>query len=94
FGHRLRGLDLELCREFIRAIHAGDQSLKPGWVRLSLQPIMTDGEVEFMIHAVHSIVRHISVWRQDYRYNRSTNSWVHPADAAGNKAAVSGLFTL
>ncbi|WP_082726987.1 aminotransferase class V-fold PLP-dependent enzyme [Paenibacillus riograndensis] len=94
YGHHLLGLDRELSREFIQAIHAGDQSLKPGWVRLSLHPIMTDGEVEFMIHAVHSIVRHISVWRQDYRYNRSTNSWVHPADAAGNKAAVSGLFTL
>ncbi|MCE3203810.1 aminotransferase class V-fold PLP-dependent enzyme [Paenibacillus sonchi] len=94
YGHHLLGLDRELSREFIQAIHAGDQSLKPGWVRLSLHPIMSDSEVEFMIHAVHSIVRHISVWRQDYRYNCSTNSWVHPADAAGNKAAVSGLFTL
>lgn len=94
YGHHLLGLDQELSHQFIQAIEAGDQSLKPGWVRLSLHPIMTDSEVERMIHAVRSIVRHIGVWEQDYRYNRTTNSWLHIAEETADNAAVSGLFAL
>ncbi|OKP78216.1 selenocysteine lyase [Paenibacillus helianthi] len=94
YGHHLLGLDRERSREFIQAIHAGDQSLKPGWVRLSLHPIMTDGEVERMIGAVGSIARHIGVWQQDYRYNHTTNSWLHFAEEGGTGTAVRELFAL
>ncbi|WP_019914887.1 aminotransferase class V-fold PLP-dependent enzyme [Paenibacillus sp. HW567] len=94
YGHHLLGLDQEQSQQFIQAIEAGDQSLKPGWVRLSLHPIMTDSEVERMIAAVRSIVRHIGVWKQDYRYNRSTNGWLHITEETVGKADVSGLFAL
>ncbi|MBW4082145.1 aminotransferase class V-fold PLP-dependent enzyme [Paenibacillus sp. S150] len=94
YGHYLLELDRELSRKFIQAIHAGDQSLKPGWVRLSLHPIMTDDEVERMISAVRSIVDNIGVWGQDYRYNRATNSWLHCTGEAQSEDFVSRLFAL
>ena len=69
---------LNLTRpDVIKAIHAGDQSLKPGWVRLSLHPIMTDKEVARMVFAIRAIVLHIEEWSQDYRYNPETNGWQH-----------------
>ncbi|WP_379156853.1 aminotransferase class V-fold PLP-dependent enzyme [Paenibacillus sp. sgz5001063] len=94
YGHHLLGLDREHSREFIQAIYAGDQSLKPGWVRLSLHPIMTDSEVERMISAIRSITCNIGVWRQDYRYNRTTNSWLHLSEEDGARAPVRDLFVL
>jgi selenocysteine lyase/cysteine desulfurase len=94
YGHYLLGLDAKLSQHFIQAIQAGDQSSKPGWVRLSLHPIMTDREVQTIISAVRSIVRHIEEWRQDYRYNASTNSWVYLSGNHETDADISGLFVV
>ncbi|MFC6648075.1 aminotransferase class V-fold PLP-dependent enzyme [Paenibacillus rhizoplanae] len=80
YGHQLLGLNPAQSQAFIQAIHAGDQSLKPGWVRLSLHPIMTDREVEHMVFAVQSIVSNIGEWSKDYRYNAVTNSWLHTGE--------------
>lgn len=94
YGHQLLGLDPEHSQAFIKAIHAGDQSLKPGWVRLSLHPIMTDREVEFIISAVRMLVSRIGEWRVDYRYNSATNSWLHTSGAGETEEDIRGLFTL
>lgn len=94
YGHYLLGLDSKLSEQFIQAIQAGDQSLKPGWVRLSLHPIMTELEVERLISAVRSIVLQIDEWAPDYRYNPATNSWVHHAEPDEAEAAISKLFVV
>ena len=93
YGHQLLGLDREHSQAFIQAIHAGDQSLKPGWVRLSLHPTMTDREVEQLVCAVQTIVSRIEEWKQDYRYNPATNSWLHTMNG-GEPEDVRGLFAL
>ncbi|UQZ37479.1 selenocysteine lyase [Paenibacillus sp. PK3_47] len=93
YGHYLLDLDASLSHQFIQAINTGDQSLKPGWIRVSLHPIMTGGEVERIVSAVRSIVSHITAWSADYRYNPSTNSWHHISGKDGGPA-VSSLFTL
>jgi selenocysteine lyase/cysteine desulfurase len=94
YGHQLLGLDPEHSQAFIKAIHAGDQSLKPGWVRLSLHPIMTDREVEFIISAVRTLVSRIGEWRLDYRYNSASNSWLHTSGAGETEEDIRGLFAL
>jgi selenocysteine lyase/cysteine desulfurase len=93
YGHQLLGLNPAQSQAFIQAIHAGDQSLKPGWVRLSLHPIMTDREVEHMVFAVHSVVSNIAEWSLDYRYNAVTNSWLHTGER-GVTEEVRELFVL
>lgn len=94
YGHYLLGLDQQLSKQLVQAIHTGDQSLKPGWVRLSLHPIMTNSEVERIVSAVRSIVRHIGEWVQDYCYNAATNGWSHNRWTEERAASISGLFTL
>ncbi|WNS42529.1 aminotransferase class V-fold PLP-dependent enzyme [Paenibacillus sp. MMS20-IR301] len=97
YGHELLGLGPQESRDFIQAIHAGDQSLKPGWVRLSLHPIMTDSEVEYLVSAVQTLVSRIGEWRKDYRYSPASNSWMYTGNAgeAGETGASIGrLFTL
>jgi selenocysteine lyase/cysteine desulfurase len=90
YGHHLLGLGPEVSASFIKAIHAGDQSLKPGWVRLSLHPIMTDKEVARMVFAIRAIVLHIEEWSQDYRYNPKTNGWQHIHAEASASAIDAG----
>lgn len=55
YGHVLLGVDREWSLEIRRAIDAGDFSSKPGWVRLSLHPTMTNREVEFILDAIDAL---------------------------------------
>ena len=56
-------------------IDFGDLSLKPGWVRLSIHPIMTDEEAQYIVHAVRETVKNIKVWQADYIYQPGSNEF-------------------
>jgi selenocysteine lyase/cysteine desulfurase len=43
YGHTLLGIDENHSAELLRSVRAGDLSCKPGWVRLSVHPTMTNG---------------------------------------------------
>ena len=45
YGHFLLDVDFKLSKEITDRIDAGDLSMKPGWIRLSLHPTMTDDEL-------------------------------------------------
>lgn len=90
YGHHLLGLGPETSASIVHSIQAGDHSSKPGWVRLSLHPTMTDTEMARMVSAIRAIVEHIDIWSRDYRYNPHTNSWQHiqRVPAADSNAAA------
>lgn len=56
-------------------IHAGDLSRKPGWVRLSLHPMMTNQEVSYIASSIRAIVENIVTWQKDYTYQPESNEW-------------------
>ena len=61
-------------------INQGDLSEKPGWVRLSLHPTMTDDELRFIIDAIRQITNHHHEWAEDYIYNKHTNEFRYKND--------------
>jgi selenocysteine lyase/cysteine desulfurase len=76
YGHTLLDVSRQSSQEIRDRILSGDLSSKPGWVRLSLHPTMTDCEVEFIIDAIEMTAKHISQWKKDYHYIAETNEWV------------------
>jgi hypothetical protein len=56
-------------------IEAKNLSDKPGWVRLSLHPIMGTKEVVFIINALKGIIQNQMEWSKDYTYNPTTNEF-------------------
>src|SRR5690606_10218653 len=52
YGHFLLEVSYEKSQEITDKINHGDLSDKPGWVRWSLHPTMTNDEVEIMINAL------------------------------------------
>ena len=48
---------------------------KPGWVRVSLHPIMTDAEVIYIIDALKEIIKNQREWASEYTYNPVTNEF-------------------
>ena len=77
YGHYLLNVDFKLSKEITDKIDAGDLSMKPGWVRLSLHPTMTDGELLYITHAIRLIVSNIGQWQTDYCYDSQTNEFNH-----------------
>lgn len=77
YGHFLLNVDIKLSKEITDRIEAGDLSMKPGWIRLSLHPTMTDEELLFIIDAIRQITENSEEWRRDYEYDRHTNEFHH-----------------
>jgi hypothetical protein len=64
--------------------------VKPGWVRVSLHPIMTNEEVYDIIRAIRHIVRYADTWKQEYMYDQTKNEFYHRDD----DRYVRGFFAL
>ncbi|MEP5614152.1 MAG: aminotransferase class V-fold PLP-dependent enzyme [Cyclobacteriaceae bacterium] len=55
YGHYLLSVDQERSKEITDLIDGGDDSEKPGWVRISVHPTMTNAEVEFIATCIGRI---------------------------------------
>lgn len=75
YGHYLLHVDQEYSRKITSKIDSGDLSEKPGWVRLSLHPVMTDAEVHYMADAIEQIALHPEHWLGLYQYSSHTNEY-------------------
>jgi len=56
YGHYLLHVDQRKSKEITDSIDRGDDSKKPGWVRISIHPTMTNREVEFVVESVRNSV--------------------------------------
>lgn len=79
YGHYLLNVDREHSRQITSLISQGDLSAKPGWVRLSLHPTMTNAELKYILDAIQAMVLNIADWQQDYQYSPTTNEYSHRA---------------
>lgn len=80
YGHFLLEVSFEKSLEITDKINHGDLSEKPGWVRWSLHPTMTDDEVRLMISALEYITSHIRELGNDYLYDQHTNTFRHKSE--------------
>ena len=86
-------VDSEMSKEITDKIDAGDLSMKPGWVRLSLHPTMTNDELLFITEAIKQTVENIGEWEKDYTYDRHTNEYYHRTSKEGSEV-ITGWFKL
>ena len=85
YGHFLLGVTPEESHRIAQQIDAGDLSEKPGFIRVSLHPTMTDAELDKIIDATGQIANNIAEWRKDYTYNSHTNEWTHHDEKGRDK---------
>ncbi|RBL88599.1 aminotransferase class V-fold PLP-dependent enzyme [Chitinophaga flava] len=81
YGHMLLHVDKPESYAILHGIQAGDLSCKPGWVRLSIHPTMTNDEINFILDAIEITVTHIREWGKDYYYDRGSNEYFFSGDA-------------
>jgi selenocysteine lyase/cysteine desulfurase len=94
YGHYLLHVGPKQSHKITEKINHGDYSEKPGWIRMSLHPIMTNEELYFIIGALKDIVSNISSWEKDYRYISSKNEYVNVISGVDGLESVRKLFEM
>lgn len=92
YGHILLHVDQLHSYEILGEINAGDLSCKPGWVRMSIHPVMTDAEMHFIIDAIEQVAIHYHEWKKEYVYEPDTNEYHHISQHDPMHAVVNEWF--
>jgi hypothetical protein len=77
YGHALLGLTRTTSRALDAAVAAGENALRPGWVRLNFNYFIDDDEFDYLLGALELVARH--GWRllPAYRLDRRAGLWRH-----------------
>jgi selenocysteine lyase/cysteine desulfurase len=94
YGHRLLRVDERWSYEILDQIRRGDLSGKPGWVRLSVHPTMTDAEIEFIMDAIELTSAYWHTWAKDYYYDAASGQYFHREVESKERDRVEGWFTV
>jgi selenocysteine lyase/cysteine desulfurase len=76
YGHVLFNIAKADSKKITDLIDAGDLSRKPGWVRVSLHPTMTDYEAVYIGKALVEIIRNYKEWSEEYVFDKSSSEFV------------------
>ncbi len=77
YGHILLNVDHDTSSKITEKIDSGDFAEKPGWIRASFHPTMTDKEVAFIVDAINQVTANLDNWGKDYRFNPATGDFEH-----------------
>lgn len=94
YGHFLLDVSYEKSKHITDLINHGDLSEKPGWIRLSLHPTMTNKELNIIVDALKQISKHHKEWAKDYVYNAHINEFRHKDETEDKTSQVVPWFEL
>jgi len=94
YGHYLLHVDPNRSKIITDKIDQGDLSEKPGWVRMSIHPTMTDAELNTAINGIAQIVENIDGWSKDYVYHKSKNEFFHKNSDGSDLEKIKSWFSL
>lgn len=74
YGHYLLHVDQEHSKSITDLISKGDNSRKPGWIRLSIHPTTTLEEAKIMAEGIEQLAANFKEWSEDYNINKTSNT--------------------
>ncbi len=77
YGHILLNVEQNESNIITNSIDKGELQVKPGWVRMSIHPTMTNKEVYFIMNAIEELAHNHIKWSKDYIYNKKNNEFNH-----------------
>ena len=77
YGHFLLHVDQQTSKNIEEKIIEGCLVERPGWVRMSIHPTLTDKEVLFICESIKQVVENVSKWSNDYAYDAAKNEFTH-----------------
>ena len=94
YGHYLLHVDPNRSKIITDKIDQGDLSEKPGWVRMSIHPTMTDEELKTIIDGIAQIINDIDDWSKDYIYDKTKNEYFHKNSDSKELNKIKSWFTV
>ncbi|MCP4154572.1 MAG: aminotransferase class V-fold PLP-dependent enzyme [bacterium] len=94
YGHYLLGVSQRHSKKITDLIDMGNLSEKPGWVRLSIHPTMTDAELTYIMDSIEQIVDNAAQWQNDYEYSVKSNEYYHKDFNRCKEKILNEWFTL
>lgn len=92
YGHYLLHIDLMTSEEFKHKIEEGCLWERPGWIRMSIHPTITDKEVAYVCESIKSLANNYKDWVDDYEYNATSNEFEYKHNHALEKRMVEEWF--
>ena len=87
YGHQLLGISRATSRRVLADIDADRPFRRPGWIRLSIHPTMTESEISYLVRAIAAVATHHRRWADDYDVEADTGR-VSCRDAAADGALL------
>lgn len=75
YAHYLFDINEEQSAVITNGILQKNLTNKPGWVRISLHPTMTNEELLFICHAIQKVALNYKDWQKSYQYNSCNNEF-------------------
>jgi selenocysteine lyase/cysteine desulfurase len=94
YGHFLLNVDQLTSNRIKDEILHGCNTQKPGWVRLSLHPTITNAELRFVCKSLQELSIHIKDWANDYTYDTLKNDYTHKSAVPVEKELVTSWFSV
>jgi selenocysteine lyase/cysteine desulfurase len=77
YGHILLKVDLEHSKSITDKIDHGDLTDKPGWIRVSLHPTLSNEETDYLADSLLAVVKNYDLWKEDYHFSVNSGEWTH-----------------
>jgi selenocysteine lyase/cysteine desulfurase len=75
YGHCLLKIDKNYSKWITDCIDEGNLFIKPGWVRISIHPMMTNREIYYITNAVNDISCNVNWFIKEYVYDKINNEF-------------------
>lgn len=92
YGHYLLHVSRTRSHKITQMIEHHDLSEKPGWIRMSLHPVMTDVEIDIILRAIEELSVNFKHWAADYNYDAHENIFIHKENPQFEKITVDKWF--
>jgi selenocysteine lyase/cysteine desulfurase len=85
YGHELLGIGAARSFEIKCSLDQGDETSKPGWLRISFSPATTEEDFTVLLDAVDQMAVHWPEWSKDYAMDKKTATWRHRNEVREDK---------
>jgi selenocysteine lyase/cysteine desulfurase len=94
YGHVLLNIDKDRSYEILNSIRSGDLQSKPGWIRISVHPTMTNAEIDFIMDAIELTAIYFCEWVNDYIYDPISNEYFFKGIEANEQRKIEDWFNV
>ncbi|VAW26863.1 Cysteine desulfurase, partial [hydrothermal vent metagenome] len=92
YGHYLLHVDQQTSKNIEEQIIDGCLIERPGWVRMSIHPTLTNKEVFYVCDSIKKVAENYEEWGKEYTYNAIKNEFTHNTAKPIEKVIVNNLF--